>query len=87
MAYVRECPKCGNYMIEYSARKHYALVVNSDREIEGIRECTSRVLICKNCKHSEVESTEKIIKLPVKLPKEFIYAIAEEILSYIYHKL
>jgi len=87
MAYVKECPKCKKQMTEIAVHTHYSLVINSNGEIEGIREYKIRVIACKKCKYVEFQESERTIDLPVKLPKELIYAIAEELFSYVYHKL
>jgi len=87
MAFIKRCPKCGGPMVEYTGNEHYKLIITDRGVITGIEEIKVNVVLCKKCHYAEVNESTREIKLPVELPKEFVYAIAENLLSYLYHKL
>jgi len=74
-------------MTQYTANWHYKLIINTDEMVEGVEVFYTSVSICKKCHYAKVDERHEVVKLPVKLPKALIYALAEELLSYIYHKL
>jgi len=74
-------------MVDFSGDKHYKLIVNDKGMIEGIEIISISVILCKKCGYARVKEEKVKKKLPIQLPKELVYAIAEELLSFIYHKL
>jgi len=87
VAVVKVCPKCGEPMVAWAGDTYYQLMVNPDHKIVGIRKNVVSLIRCKKCGYSEDHSKEEEIPLNIDLPIEFVDALVERILQYIYHKV
>jgi len=87
VATVKECPKCRGLMVDWHSDTYYHLVVNSNREIVGIRKNVTNLVRCEKCGYTEDNSKEEKIELGVKLPIEFVDALVERVLHYLIHKI